>query len=70
MHELLVAQSSFEPRLEQMSWRIDLKSAARGLDELNQPTAIVEMVLGSPAAATDDRGTSAPRDDCFRGKRG
>ena len=52
VHDHLVAQSSWEPALEQMSWRIDLKTAARGATDLNQPTAIVEMVVDSVRCAS------------------
>ena len=47
-HELLLRRSAFEPTLQQMSWRIDLKTASRSAaDVINQPTAIVELVLAT-----------------------
>ena len=30
-----------------MSWRVDVQSKARHINQLNQPSAIVEMKLGS-----------------------
>ena len=32
-------------RLKGLSWRIDVKTKARHIDQLNQPTAIMEMQL-------------------------
>ena len=45
VHDFMVSQSTWEPTLQQLSWRIDVKTAARGATEINQPTAIVEMLL-------------------------
>ena len=33
-------------RLKGVSWRIDVKTKGRHIDQLNQPTAIMEMQLG------------------------
>ena len=33
-------------QLKGFSWRIDVKTKARHIEQLNQPTAIVEMQLG------------------------
>lgn len=34
-------------RLDAVSWRIDVKAKARQLDQLGQPTAIMEMKIKS-----------------------
>ena len=53
----MVSQSSWEPTLEQLSWRVDVKTAARGVADHSQPTAIVEMSLGHGKSASS---ASAP----------
>eukprot|EP00455_Lapot_gusevi_P038490 TRINITY_DN43151_c0_g1_i1.p1 TRINITY_DN43151_c0_g1~~TRINITY_DN43151_c0_g1_i1.p1 ORF type:complete len:185 (-),score=51.82 TRINITY_DN43151_c0_g1_i1:52-606(-) len=45
LHNYLVSKSSWNGQLEQISWRIDVKTAARGVPDLSQPTALVEMVI-------------------------
>lgn len=45
IHEALVRRSCADGRLADLSWRIDVKSKARHVDQINQPTAIVEMEI-------------------------
>ena len=42
-------QNLWGSRLKGLSWRVDVKTKARDIEQLNQPTAIMEMQL--------DRGT-------------
>jgi hypothetical protein len=50
-----------------MSWRIDLKTAARGaLSDLSQPTAIVEMVLHKVRSAERNREDVSTRIGTYR----
>ena len=50
IHESLVQKSSWNNRLKDMSWRIDVKTQARRIEQLNAPVAIVEMQLESRSA--------------------
>ena len=43
IHDVLVQRSSWNNRLKDISWRIDLKSQGRHLQQINTPVAIVEM---------------------------
>eukprot|EP00128_Syssomonas_multiformis_P005013 Colp12_sorted_trinity150504_noHs@35888 len=45
IHESLVSSSSWNGRLEALNWRIDVKTKSKDFNELNEPTAIVEMKL-------------------------
>ena len=45
VHEALVKQSAWENQLKSFNWRIDVKSKARHIADLNTPTAIVEMEI-------------------------
>uniref|UniRef100_A0A8D0DLN3 COMM domain-containing protein 1 n=1 Tax=Salvator merianae TaxID=96440 RepID=A0A8D0DLN3_SALMN len=46
IRESLINQSKWENSLKNISWRVDLKSQSRHVDQLNSPVAIVEMELG------------------------
>ena len=46
IHERLVAGCVWDKHLKGVSWRIDVRTRARYLEQLNQPTGIVEMKLG------------------------
>lgn len=46
IHEQLVANSSWSSHLKNISWRVDLQTKARHIEQINQPSAIVEMKLG------------------------
>lgn len=43
IHDVLVQKSSWNNKLKDINWRIDLKSQARQLQQINTPVAIVEM---------------------------
>uniref|UniRef100_A0A0F7ZBA0 COMM domain-containing protein 1 n=1 Tax=Crotalus adamanteus TaxID=8729 RepID=A0A0F7ZBA0_CROAD len=45
IHESLINQSKWENSLKNISWRIDLKTQSRHIDQMNSPVAIVEMEL-------------------------
>lgn len=46
IHERLVAGCVWDRHLKGVSWRVDVRTRARYLEQLNQPTGIVEMKLG------------------------
>lgn len=39
-----------DSRLKGISWRVDIQSKARHIEQLNQPSAIIEMKLGKADA--------------------
>ncbi|KAM6460165.1 COMM domain-containing protein 1 [Liasis olivaceus] len=45
IHESLINQSKWENSLKSISWRVDLKTQSRHVDQMNSPVAIVEMEL-------------------------
>ncbi|XP_038072686.1 COMM domain-containing protein 1-like [Patiria miniata] len=45
IHDSIVAKSMWGNGLRSMSWRIDIKSQGRHIDQINTPTAIVELQL-------------------------
>ena len=45
IHDILVQKSSWNNKLKDINWRIDLKSQARQLQQINTPVAIVEMQI-------------------------
>ena len=45
IHDVMVQKSSWNNKLKDVSWRIDLKSQGRHLQQINMPVAIVEMQL-------------------------
>lgn len=45
IHDVMVQKSSWNNKLKNVSWRIDLKSQGRHLQQINTPVAIVEMQL-------------------------
>lgn len=45
IHDVLVQRSSWNNKLKDISWRIDLKSQGRHLEQINLPVAIVEMQI-------------------------
>ena len=47
IHQHLIESNMWGSHLESFSWRIDVKTKARHLDQLNQPTAIMELKLKS-----------------------
>ena len=52
VHERVIADCVWESRLKSLNWRVDIQSKARHIDQLNQPSAIVELQLGP---ATSDK---------------
>ncbi|XP_077935842.1 COMM domain-containing protein 1 [Gasterosteus aculeatus] len=46
VRESLLAQSRWEPGLRGLSWRVDLRTAARGEADPGGPVALVELELG------------------------
>ena len=46
IHQHLVDLSTCDNRLKGVSWRIDVKMKSKHTEQLNQPSAIVEMQLG------------------------
>ena len=48
IHESLVQSCVWNNRLKNLSWRIDIRSRSRHVDQLNATTAIVEMELQDP----------------------
>ena len=50
IHNQLVSKSMWGHKLKQVSWRVDVKTKARHIDQLNQPTAILELQLGKESS--------------------
>lgn len=48
IHEIMVNKSRWNNKLKDLSWRIDFKSQARHVSQINTPVAIVEMKFQSP----------------------
>ncbi|XP_045187297.1 COMM domain-containing protein 1-like [Mercenaria mercenaria] len=46
IHEAVISHSTWNNTLKQVSWRIDIQSQARHIDQINAPTAIMELQLG------------------------
>lgn len=46
IHERLVASCVWDQQLKGVNWRVDVRTKARYLEQLNQASAIVEMKLG------------------------
>ncbi|XP_002736623.1 COMM domain-containing protein 1-like [Saccoglossus kowalevskii] len=45
IHDSVISQSTWNSTLKSVSWRIDLKTQARHIDQLHTPSAIVELQL-------------------------
>ncbi|KAI8507761.1 PREDICTED: COMM domain-containing protein 1-like [Branchiostoma belcheri] len=43
IHQVVVSRCAWNNKLKDVSWRIDLKMQAKHVDQINQPTAIVEL---------------------------
>ncbi|KAK3093100.1 hypothetical protein FSP39_011050 [Pinctada imbricata] len=54
IHDILVSQSNWNNSLKKVSWRIDIKSQSRHVDQMNEPTAIVELTMGKSAKESID----------------
>ena len=46
IHEILVQKSKFGSCLKSFEWRIDVKNKSASQGDINQPTAIIEMMTG------------------------
>lgn len=46
IHESIVSQTMWGNRLEKILWRIDLKSQSRHVNQINAPSAIMELHIG------------------------
>lgn len=46
IHDAVISKTTWNNTLKNVSWRIDIKSQARRLDEINTPTAIMELQIG------------------------
>ena len=46
IHEAVISKSTWNNTLHNVSWRIDIKSQARHLEDINTPTAIMELQIG------------------------
>ncbi|XP_072182383.1 COMM domain-containing protein 1-like [Diadema setosum] len=54
IHDKVVYQSVFGNSLKDVSWRIDIKSQAKHIDQINTPTAIVELQLNNRSRPDQD----------------
>ncbi|XP_033734449.1 COMM domain-containing protein 1-like [Pecten maximus] len=45
IHDSLVVNTNWNNSLKQVSWRIDVKSQSKNVDQINEPTAIMELQL-------------------------
>jgi hypothetical protein len=53
IHEVLRHRSTFNDSLKKLSWRIDIQTKIKNMKEdVNQPVAIVELVLGPNQSST------------------
>jgi hypothetical protein len=48
LQESLFNKSKWNDSLVQFSWRIDIKTKSKHCENLNEPTAIVELNIGKP----------------------
>ena len=56
IHQQLVEQNLWGNRLKAFSWRIDVKTKARHIEQLNQPAAIMELQLSASNKDTSEVG--------------
>ena len=54
IHQQLVEQNLWGNRLKAFSWRIDVKTKARHIEQLNQPAAIMELQLSASNKDTSE----------------
>ncbi|XP_013387976.1 COMM domain-containing protein 1-like [Lingula anatina] len=57
IHDSLVAQSTWDNTLKSVNWRIDIKTQAKHIEQINTPTAIVEVQLESAKDKTQETQT-------------
>ncbi|KAJ8309499.1 hypothetical protein KUTeg_014373 [Tegillarca granosa] len=48
IHDSIISQTKWNNSLKQVSWRIDVKSQAKNIEQINEPTAIVELHISKP----------------------
>nr|XP_022330295.1 COMM domain-containing protein 1-like [Crassostrea virginica] len=48
IHDTLVSKTNWNNTLKKVSWRIDVKSQSKTTENLNEPSAIVELQIGNP----------------------
>jgi len=46
IHDIVIKDTTWNNTLQKMSWRIDSKTKSKKVPEMNELTAIVEMVIG------------------------
>jgi hypothetical protein len=56
VHEALLKRSTWNSSLRQLSWRVDVKTASKDKDDLNEPSAIFEL---DTKAGTKEGGASS-----------
>lgn len=52
IHNSLIEKCKWDNELKSLNWRIDVKSRTRTTEQLNMPTAIVEMQLANKLTPT------------------
>lgn len=52
VHEAIVTNSTWGNTLKNFSWRIDIKTQAKHIDQINTPTAIVELQVEENTSKT------------------
>lgn len=48
IHDTLVSKTNWNNSLKQVSWRIDVKSQSKSAENINEPSAIVELQIENP----------------------
>ena len=48
IHDTLVSKTNWNNTLKKVSWRIDVKSQSKTTENLNEPSAIVELQIRNP----------------------
>lgn len=47
IHDSLIMNSNWSNSLKKVSWRIDVKSQSKSVDQIHEPTAIMELQLAN-----------------------
>ena len=47
IHDSVIAQNTWNSTLKSVNWRIDIKSQAKHIDQINTPTAIMELQIAN-----------------------
>lgn len=48
IHDTLVSKTNWNNSLKKVSWRIDVKSQSKSAENINEPSAIVELQIENP----------------------